>query len=220
MPQRPQESTDQARLPPGLFFCLSPVPLDIPQPLPAILAQTAPPTETAHEALLEHPGLEPRRTRRRTRGGRPVQAPETGRPAQGQEHRPGVLQPVDAHPHQLRAGCVPPGRPCRGAGPGQGRLADRVRAGHGHGRRDRGAHRRSREGPQPLRRPDRRARLPEVRRLGQRPPGQGADRLREVRDGTGDQHGDDHPSLPGAGARAGAAGTLRHSPICAAGSTC
>ena len=34
--------------------------------------------------------------------------------------------------------------------------------------------------------------------------------LREVRHGAGDQHGDDHPSLPGTGARHGAAGALRH----------
>ena len=37
-----------------------------------------------------------------------------------------------------------------------------------------------------------------------------AARLREVRHGAGHQHGDDHPSVPGARARARAAGTLRH----------
>ena len=34
--------------------------------------------------------------------------------------------------------------------------------------------------------------------------------LREVLAGAGDQHGDDHPSVPGAGAHPGAAGALRH----------
>ena len=44
--------------------------------------------------------------------------------------------------------------------------------------------------------------------------------LREVLAGAGDQHGDDHPSVPGARAHPGAAGALRHAPTCAARSTC
>ena len=54
---------------------------------------------------------------------------------------------------------------------GQGRVADRVRRRHGDGRRGRGARRRGRARAVALRRPDRRARVPEVPGLGGRPRG-------------------------------------------------
>ncbi len=162
------------------------------------------------EALLEHPGLEPRRTGRAVDPGRVVQTQQAGKRAEGQVDCAGVLQPVHAHPYQLRAGCISVGRACGGLAAGQGCVADRVQSGHGHGRRHRRAHRRSGACAGALRRPDRCARVSEVRGLVQGPRRPGAQELCQVFAGAGDQHGNHHPPVPGVGACAGAAGTLRY----------